>query len=628
MSSLVRRLTGIRAALVAFAILVVVLAVPRSSAAETRHFAVIVGVGSGAGVGRGDLRFADDDAAKYAVLFRRAMPTAEVVLVSRFDADTTRLFPALGATARAPTRAVLAEVLTGVTEKARSLAAMGHSAELHFVFAGHGDVDGGRAFLQLEDGRLTGDELARRLRAFPGRSHLLLDACNSIFVVQARKPGGLRSTTPSEAAAALAEALPNTGVLLASGSDGEVYEWATLGSGIFSHVVRSGLAGGADANGDGMLSYRELRAFVTVATRSLANPKFRPEVFARGPGGNDDTPLLTVPPSSSIAIPVRARLTLEDSFGVPWADTNPEPGFLPRVLVPDRLSMLEEEGEAARSFSFVEHTRGGSTRYSATESVVRLEGTIAARGGDAVFGSLFAEPFGPNALAKVERERAPEPVYGVSSADMQRLDSLVREVAGTSRGVRLASGMAGLGTGVAITTLGAIRTAGTKTPQDRYFATFDISAGLLWMGIQGGVRLANPSAGEVLLRRHEGRLAMGANPRIAFSRTERELFDLAARERASRLQWAAWSFVFAGASLATMAIEVATIVPEKRITFGAPVLLLNLCLGSGFMNLFPSPIERLAEVWRRDPERARFGASLTITPVVFGAPGLGLGGSF
>ena len=617
-----------RAALVSLAVLVVVVFLPRRSAAEVRHFAIIVGVGSGAGIGRGDLRFADDDAAKYAVLFRRAMPSAEVVLLSRFDADTKRLFPGLEATARAPTRATLAEALTGITEKARSLAALGHTAELHFVFAGHGDVDGGRAFLQLEDGRLPGDELARRLRAFPGRSHLLLDACNSIFVVQARKPGGLRSTTPSEAAAALAEALPNTGVLLASGSDGEVYEWATLGSGIFSHVVRSGLSGGADANGDGLLSYRELRAFVTVATRSLANPKFRPEVFARGPGGNDDTPLLTVPRTSSVAVPVRARLTLEDSFGVPWADTNPEPGFLPRVLVPDRLSMLDGEGEPTRSFSFVDHTRSAATRYSATESAERLEGTIAARGGDAVFGSLFAESFGPNALARVERERTPEPVYGVSSADVQRLDSLVREVAGTSRGVRLASGIAGLGTGTAITTLGVLRTAGSNEPQSRLLATLDISTGLLWMALQGGVRLANPSPGEVLLHRHEQRLMVGTNPRIAFARTERELFELATREQATRSQWAFWSFVGAGASVATMAIEVATVAPENRVTFGAPVLLLNLCLASGLMNLFPSPIERLADVWRRDPERARYGTAVAVTPMVFGAPGFGFGGRF
>ncbi len=185
--------------------------------------------------------------------------------------------------------------------------AAGKAVELYFVFAGHGDVDRGQGFLELADGRFTADDLEALLKSIPAtHAHVILDSCNSFFVLNARKPGGRRFATSEDAARSLAARLPNVGVFLSTSAASEVFEWSELEAGIFSHAVRSGLMGAADANGDGRVSYAELRAFVGIASSSLRNPSFRPQIFARGPGGHDDDALLdlhvpsTAPRSTSM----------------------------------------------------------------------------------------------------------------------------------------------------------------------------------------------------------------------------------------------------------------------------------------------------------------------------------------
>ena len=48
-------------------------------------------------------------------------------------------------------------------------------------------------------------------------------------------------------------------------------------------MVRSGLLGAADANGDGSISYLKLAAFVHTATADVRNPDATPRVAARAP---------------------------------------------------------------------------------------------------------------------------------------------------------------------------------------------------------------------------------------------------------------------------------------------------------------------------------------------------------
>ncbi len=111
------------------------------------------------------------------------------------------------------------------------------------------------------------------LKSIPStRSHVILDSCNSFFVLNARKPGGQRLAVTAEAAKSLSDRLPNVGVFLSTSAEAEVFEWSELQSGIFSHAVRSGLLGGADADGDGEVSYDELRGFIEVASQKVKTP--------------------------------------------------------------------------------------------------------------------------------------------------------------------------------------------------------------------------------------------------------------------------------------------------------------------------------------------------------------------
>src|SRR5262249_19365424 len=160
------------------------------------------------------------------------------------------------------------------------------------------------------------------LRSIPAtRSHVILDSCNAFFAIQARKPGGRHFVTSGEAQRSLAERLPDVGVFLSTSAEGNVYEWSSIQSRIFSHAVRSGLPGAADADRDGRVTYDELRAFVEIASRDVKNPAYRPQVFARGPGGRGGTALFDLTRANGKRLRLddaERRLTVRDRVDVPW----------------------------------------------------------------------------------------------------------------------------------------------------------------------------------------------------------------------------------------------------------------------------------------------------------------------
>src|SRR5436190_1181687 len=64
------------------------------------------------------------------------------------------------------------------------------------------------------------------------------------------------------------------GYVLSSSVSGESHEWSGFESGVFSHEVRSGLYGAADADGDGRITYSEIAAFVARANQGIENNRF------------------------------------------------------------------------------------------------------------------------------------------------------------------------------------------------------------------------------------------------------------------------------------------------------------------------------------------------------------------
>ncbi|MBI5544699.1 MAG: hypothetical protein HY901_12475, partial [Deltaproteobacteria bacterium] len=217
----------------------------------------------------------------------------------------------------------------------------------YFVFAGHGDVADGRGFVELSDGPFTSDDLDVLLARVGAReSHVILDSCNSFFVISPRKPGGRRFATPSDAAESLARRHPGVGVFLSTSAEAQVYEWSELQSGIFSHAVRSGLAGAADADGDSRVSYQELAAFVDIAAAGIRNPGYRPKVFARGPAGDGNRTLVDLNARNlavlAIDDPGAVRLRVRDTDGLRWVDLYKEEGASIELRLPHPLAQRME----------------------------------------------------------------------------------------------------------------------------------------------------------------------------------------------------------------------------------------------------------------------------------------------
>jgi len=292
-----------------------------ASAGKREVFAIIVANNHSNQLGRPDLRYADDDGAKYYEMFELLATAENIHLLAELDRDTLALFPHLGTVAKQPTVRAVTDAAVEVARRARAAIRRGDEVELYFVFAGHGDVDRGVGFLELADGAFTADQLEKHVLAgIPStRTHVVLDSCNSFFVINARKPGGRRFATPRDITETFAKKLPHVGVFLSTSAEAEVYEWSELQSGIFSHAVRSGLLGAADVNGDGSVTYKELHGFVTIAAADVKNPLFRPHVFARGPSGKNEIALVDLSDADAVAIdigPEQTRVTVRDRDGL------------------------------------------------------------------------------------------------------------------------------------------------------------------------------------------------------------------------------------------------------------------------------------------------------------------------
>jgi hypothetical protein len=295
--------------------------------AHDLELVLVVGVNHSVDEGVQDLRFADDDAARYFDLFSAL--GAQVYLLARFDDNTRRLHSEAAESARLPRLAELDRVVAAAALRADAARKEGARVTLTFVYAGHGNVKDGAGYVALEDARLTGRELEVRVldKIKPVQTHFIVDACNSYYLAYARGPGGKRRPLGGFSTLGALGTRPDVGVLLSTSSARESHEWERVQAGVFSHEVRSGLYGAADANHDGRVSYREIAAFVERANAAIANERFRPDVYARPPAG--DPPLVDLRAGLSRRIEVggasAGHYVLEDQLGVYLAEFHSAP---------------------------------------------------------------------------------------------------------------------------------------------------------------------------------------------------------------------------------------------------------------------------------------------------------------
>jgi hypothetical protein len=322
------------------------------------HAAVIGWNGGNATLPR--LSYADDDAIRLALFFRGLTPAGglgRVVLLTEADERTTTTMRRAGITPAIdgpPTREAVRAALAAL---ARDLAARPRTGPraLYVAYAGHGLA--GRVLLKPthgEEAALTGSELRAALvdvaAADPAlQIFVFLDACRSESLFAERGSG-----TDADFGAAIADlerraGALSIGVLTAARSGRPAGEVRRLESGYFSHVLTSGLAGGADADGDDLVSFGELAAFVAFHTQKLMGqmPWFDP------PRGDLQAPTIDHRGRRRrlwLGGPAAGRFVVGAAGGLPiFAEAFTDRGRTVKLALPAGHYLVRRELEGART---------------------------------------------------------------------------------------------------------------------------------------------------------------------------------------------------------------------------------------------------------------------------------------
>ncbi|HEX8822715.1 MAG TPA: hypothetical protein VF794_22500 [Archangium sp.] len=297
-----------------------------SAAPERVTYALILANNASTDPKQAPLRYADDDGARYYELF--APRTRETVLLSVLDAETQSLHPGLAARTRPPTRAALQEALGRLNARMDADRARGAEPVLYFVFTGHGKRGpAGEGAVSLLDAPFTRTDLYEKVIA-PSRAsllHLIVDACDSYFFVNSRgalpvAPARFEAVKSLLATRELSR-YPHVGAVLSTTREQESHEWSAIRSGVFSHQVRSALAGAADVNADGRVEYSELQAFVAAANQGVEDVRGRLDVSIQPPPLDRAAPLVDLGGEARLGfllLPagLEGRLWVEDARGV------------------------------------------------------------------------------------------------------------------------------------------------------------------------------------------------------------------------------------------------------------------------------------------------------------------------
>jgi len=351
------------------------------------------------------LSYADDDAVRYYQLLSRFCERA--VLLSVLDEATGKRYPEALSTARVPSLGELRAVLSDFATRMQADRDRGDQPVLYFAFSGHGAKNhSGELFLALSDAELTRERLyAEVLDRVPAAFvHLFIDACHAEGVVGVRGFLGAESDArpvPVSAqerqrfleATTLAR-YPHVGVVLATSSDQQAHEWSQIESGVFTHELLSALSGAADVNGDGLVEYSEVLAFVASINRDVPDERAVPKIIAVAPRVNPHQPLVTLGDQSAIAqLAGASRLGhfhVELESGQRYLDANLSPDYLVRIAVPAARLFVVADGREAEV-----HPKAGE--------IVRLETlsfrkrSVAARGSieATLQRALFQSSYGP-----------------------------------------------------------------------------------------------------------------------------------------------------------------------------------------------------------------------------------------
>ncbi len=614
----------------------------RADSSHVATFALIVANNRSLALTQPDLQYADDDGARYYRLFRSTTEASNIALLTTFDRRTEEAYSELAGLTRRPSLPELEAAIGRLAEAVGSARARGERTEFYFVFAGHGDIEEGRGYVELEDSRIDGAFIEHKIleRIQADSKHILLDSCNSFFVINPRKPGGRRWATPKDMALGFSARHPEVGLFLSTNSDSEVFEWSEIESGVFSHEIRSGLSGAADVNGDGVVSYSELAGFVERANAGIASESLRPHLFARGPDGNAGAAFFHTSRMAGRRITLDAaqtRLWVKGQRGDRLLDVHKEPGPMTVVLPGTSqeelgISIERKPAEASGRPTVFEHVVPAGQAPVVVAALNGKAPSTTARGGR-LFGSIFAQPYGPLAYAQyVQRSvDAPEPVYGLTDEDLSRAHNYLEAMAGLDRTTRSGTGYGLIAVG-ALTIGAAVGFALDSEDRARYPAVLGATAGFGLLFVGGGLySLLTPSTGERALQTFDAEVAGGqGNRALAFVKTEQFLTEMAERERRSRTNgfWLMEGVGLGMAGLGTLLVLDPPPESSNRNIMLSPAVFYTysaILIAGGFLvRSIETPTERFLKLYHDDP-----GLKLRVGPVAMpGGGGLSVTGRF
>lgn len=399
-----------------------------------RRYAIIIGVNDAFSAGQKPLSYADDDAVRFYSLFREL--AGEAALFTLLDAETQGLYPEVVGEAEIPEKEAIFARAERMFAQIAADKARGLSTELYLIYSGHGLVDErGEGRLGLRGGTFSRTELYERFLAKSPAAvnHLIVDACDAYFFVQAR---GNDPSVDQVLSARAREFLdrqtlarfPTTGAILSTASMAESHEWSEIKGGVFSHQVRSAILGAADADEDGRISYDELEAFVLSANLGVKHQSANRAVFVRAPERDRAHPVIEL---SALARAHRlrvgpeqaGRIAIADDQGRRYLDLNKAPGFsLVLALLPG-LRYFVSRGDD-------DFLVPGEGKESDLGLLATVAPTLRARGSgiaDAYEKGLFSVAFGPQLVDgfRLGVRASADPVLVVDESHPLRTASLI-----------------------------------------------------------------------------------------------------------------------------------------------------------------------------------------------------------
>ena len=495
---------------------------PSAHAAPARPvYTIAVGVNTVAdelkrqGSALSTLRYADDDALKIYHYVGRAGRRA--FLLSVLDPDTQRRFPGAAQHAKPPSLAELERTVDAVVRAMARDRAAGEEPELVFFFSGHGVRDEiGGASLSLLDGALTRSWLYERLLSrVPARAvHLVIDACHAAALVRPRDVNAtLETLAESERQAyvdaATLERFPHVGAVLASSASAQSFEWDAYRGGVFAHQLLSGLRGAADVNGDRLIEYSEIAAFLSAANLRVRDARARLEVVVRPPRIDRRAPLFDLSTlKQGFELRGRAEGRWEQGFfvesesGERLVDIYPEQGARLSLHLPlgERLFVVRPDGEIELGAPNGEPVALAS--LAASPPRARPRGALDSALRDGLFGVRFGPAFYEGYVSQRE-ELVPVPITPERRAETRDAEGASNASARASVGTALLVGggaalvASGIFTGLAIDAKNDYEATDLERPAEEASDRFHRYRTAAWL--TGGTAVVLGAAGATLL---------------------------------------------------------------------------------------------------------------------------------